>query len=96
MMADNERLGINKVRFVMDRGFFSKGNVKFMASQGYPFIIAIPSHFKVARDVIDKYGEEVKRSRYHIEKTGVKALSVENLDYDIRTRIHLFCGEGCR
>lgn len=90
MMADNERLGISKVKFVMDRGFFSKDNVKFMAAQGYPFILAIPNHLKLAQELIDKHGDTVKSSRYHIEKTGVKAIALENSDYDIRTSIHLF------
>ena len=91
MMRNNKRLNINKVKFVMDRGFFSKDNIEYMAQKAYPFMVAIPSHYKIAQTIIKKHGEEVKSSRHQIECTGIKALAIEDTShYNFRSNIHLY------
>jgi len=90
MMANNERLGIADCRFVMDRGFFSEENIKYMAKKGFMFILAMMNHHKIPLNLINKYGTPLKSSRYDLGSSGVQGIVVENTDYGFRCNIHLF------
>ena len=89
MMQYNERLGIDDVCFVMDRGFFSESNVQGLAFK-HRFIIGLPNGLKLSKDIIAKHGEKVMSSRYDIGLTGVKGISVDDDRYGFRSKIHLF------
>ena len=90
MMADNERLGIHKVKFVMDRGFFSAENIRLLVSQAFTFIIAMPNRLRLSRQIIDRYRENMKSSKNYIQSAGIYAVTSENTDYGFRCYIHLY------
>jgi len=89
MMQYNERLGIKEVCFVMDRGFFSERNIKWMAHK-HRFIMGISNSLRLSKDIISKYGNEVISSRYDIGLSGANGMSIEDSRYDFRSKIHLF------
>lgn len=89
MMQYNERLGIKDVCFVMDRGFFSEGNVRGIAHK-HRFIMGLPNSLNLSKEMISKYGDQVISSRYDIGLTGASGLSIEADRYDFRCMIHLF------
>jgi len=89
IMQYNERLGINDVCFVMDRGFFSEDNVNALAYK-HRFIMGLANGLVLSKEMITKYGAQVMSSRYDIGQTGVKGLVVEDERYGFRSKIHLF------
>ena len=89
MMQYNERLGIKDVCFVMDRGFFSESNVRGIAHK-HRFIVGLSNSLKLSKEVIVKYGDQVKSSRYDIGLTGASGIAVDDDRYEFRSKIHLF------
>jgi transposase len=89
MMQYNERLGIKDVCFVMDRGFFSESNVRWMAHK-HRFIMGISNSLRISKDIIADYGEQVMSSRYDIGLSGANGLSIDDDRYEFRSKIHLF------
>ena len=49
MLGKNEFINGKKTRFVMDRGFYSAENLKYMAENDYRFVIALPNSLKYCR-----------------------------------------------
>ena len=89
MMQYNERLGINDVCFVMDRGFFSEDNVKWMAHE-HRFIMGISNSLRISKEIIAAYGNEVMSSRYDIGLSGANGISIDDERYEFRSKVHLF------
>jgi transposase len=89
MMKYNERLGIKHVCFVMDRGFYTEENIKSMAFE-HPFLVGIPNHLAIAKEMITQYGKKVMSSRYDIGLTGAMGIGIPDQRYDFRSNIYLF------
>jgi transposase len=89
MMQYNERLGIKDVCFVMDRGFFSESNVRWMAHK-HRFIMGISNSLRMSKDIIADYGEQVMSSRYDIGLSGANGISIDDDRYEFRSKIHLY------
>jgi transposase len=89
MMQYNKELGIKEVCFVMDRGFFSEGNVRELAFK-HRFIMGIWNSLVLSKEIIEKHGQQVMSSRHDIGLSGVKGLAIEDERYGFRSKIHLF------
>ncbi|MDR3204368.1 MAG: transposase [Deltaproteobacteria bacterium] len=61
MMAYNTELGVSKVSFVMDRGFCSTNNVKYMDSNGHDFIIGVEKRYKTPRMALELLQSELTK-----------------------------------
>ncbi len=48
-----------KTRFIMDRGFCSGENLRFLTKQGCRFIIALPGSLKYCTELIRKHRDEI-------------------------------------
>lgn len=59
MVEDNDVISCKQARFVMDRGFYSQENLSYLVQKGCRFIIALPGHIKMFREMIDKHREEL-------------------------------------
>jgi transposase len=67
MVADNDFINGQKTRFVMDRGFYSADNLRYLTERGYRFVIALPTSLKYCTELIKKYGGEVaNHSEYRL------------------------------
>jgi hypothetical protein len=62
-------LGKAKLHFVLDRGFYSEGNVEALLNKRYHFTLMVPAGRVWVRDIIDRYYEAVK-SPEHYRQTG--------------------------
>lgn len=90
MLRDNELIGYEQTRFVMDRGFFSAENLQQLVKAGCRFIMSIPNSLKLTKGLIDKYrGEIVNRSECRVEK-GIYAKGVIMEEFGIRFKVHLY------
>jgi len=89
MMQYNERLGINKVCFVMDRGFFTEDNIKNLAHQ-HRYIIGMGNGLNLSKEMIKKYGTKVLSSEYDIGDTETTGMAIEDDRYGFRCKIMLY------
>jgi transposase len=90
MMQDQARIGMKKCKYVMDMGFFSRANLTCLSGCVYKFVVAMPTHQKTPSGYIDRYGQEVKSTRYGLAKSNINAKSFETGDYGFRAKVHLF------
>ncbi|MDR1678104.1 MAG: transposase, partial [Deltaproteobacteria bacterium] len=74
----NHELGIKDVGFVLDKGFCSTANIKFLEKNRYDFIMAVLNNCKTVRAVIDlarasiiSVGNLVADGVYAVSKKGI-------------------------
>jgi transposase len=90
MLDSTSRLGINKVRFVMDRGFVTEDNVAYMADKGYQFIVPFPLDRVEATSIIETHGESIRKAANRIHEFDIYGTSFDYELYGVRMKIHLF------
>jgi transposase len=89
MMAYNSELDISGVGFVMDRGFCSTANVKYMASKGLDFILGAEIRHKATREAVGKVRDGIVSMRNRTG-AGVYALSVHGTFYGALSTMHVY------
>lgn len=91
MIEDNEFINAKKTRFVMDRGFYSAANLKYLVDNGYRFVIALPGSLKYCSEMIEKHGEEIKNhSAYRLGHKLPFGKKYETNVLGFRMNVHLF------
>lgn len=91
MVEDSGVITRQKVRFVMDRGFYSAENLKYLVEHACRFVIALPSSLKYCKELIEKHRQEIMyRSECYLGtgKPYGKAYDVSELGF--RMKVHLF------
>jgi hypothetical protein len=90
MTSYNEDLGVENVGFVMDGGFGSTANFKYMIDKGYDFVMGVDIIHKTTREAVEAWREglakhlrlrvakgvygEVTRGRFHGAKSNMRVL----------------------
>ena len=91
MIADNDFINGQKTRFVMDRGFYSADNLRYLTERGYRFVIALPTNLKYCTELIKKQGGEVaNHSEYRLGSGLPYGKSYEETTLGFRMKLHLF------
>lgn len=91
MLRDNELIGCKGTKYVLDRGFFTADNLRFMTEAGSRFIISVPNSSLFAKDLIDKYRNQiVNRSECRLDKNLPYAKSVIREDFGMRVKAHIY------
>ena len=90
MLENTSRLGINKVRFVMDCGFVTEDNVVYMAEKKYSFIAPFPSDRVEAAAIIDAQGQSIRKAANRIREFDIYGTSIDYDLYGVRMKIHIF------
>ena len=91
MLRDNDLIGYKKVKYVMDRVFFSKDNLKHLVESGCRFIMSMPNSLKVTKSLIDCYREEVvSKAECWLGKDLPYAKEVIIEEFDIRFKAHIY------
>lgn len=91
MLRDNELIGCKSTKYVLDRGFFSADNLRFMTYAGTRFIISVPNSNSFAKELIDKYRNQiVNRSECKLGKNLPYAKAVIREDFGIRVKAHIY------
>ena len=91
MIADNDFINGQKTRFVMDRGFYSADNLRYLTERGYRFVIALPTNLKYCTELIKKHGGELaNHSEYRLGPGLPYGKSYEETALGFRMRVHLF------
>lgn len=91
MLADNEFINAKHTRFVMDRGFYSADNLKYLTDNGYRFVMALPSSLKYCKELVKTYGREVKNhSQYRLGQGLPYGKKYEISPLGFRMNVHMF------
>lgn len=65
MLEKIKGYGYRQVGFILDRGYFSKENIRYMDKCGYEFVIMMKGMKKYANEIIRKYKGSFEESRNH-------------------------------
>jgi transposase len=93
MMAYNDDLGIDGATFVMDKGFASTANIRYMHSKQLPYILGVAVRHKATRDAIDKVRDTVLSMKQRIGQ-GVYAGQVHGFFYGEASNMHIYYDPG--
>ena len=89
MMAYNKDIGIEGVTFVMDKGFCSTANVRYMHSGQLPYIMGVEGRHKATKASIDKVRETIVSMRNRIA-AGVYAQDIKGFYYGEQSTLHIY------
>lgn len=90
MLRDNELIGCKGTKYVLDRGFFTADNLRFMTEAGTRFIISVPNSSVFAKELIDKHRSQiVNRSECRLGKNLPYAKAVIREDFGMRVKAHI-------
>ena len=91
MINSTNELDFKKAYFVMDKGFFSDENLRFLTSCGHRFMITVPPSLRFFRNVVDECKNEIKDNIQY--KLGDELIyckeSISNV-YGFRMKVHVY------
>ena len=90
MMEGNSDLGVEGVTFVMDRGFASTANLRFMHERSYPYILGIESFRKAVRGAIDDLREELSSSRSWLGGLGCHGAFKKGMFFGVYAKLCVY------
>jgi transposase len=89
MMAYNKELGISDVNFVMDRGFCSTSNIKYMTCENLGFIMGVEIGHKATRDAVESVRDNMV-SMQNCIRHGIYGKSVHGTFYGATATMHIY------
>ena len=91
MAEDTGVISSKKTKFVMDRGFYSAENLRYLTEKGCRFVIALPGSLKYVKELIEKQGKElINRSEYKLGADLPYGKAFELAELGFRMRVHLY------
>ena len=91
MAEDSGVITRRKVRFVMDRGFYSAENLKYLVEHNCRFVIALPSSLKYCKELITKHAHEViHKSECYLGAGKPYGKAYEVTELGFRMKVHLY------
>lgn len=91
MLEKAKGYGYKHIGFILDRGYFSKGNIQYMDSCGYSFIIMMKGMKKLVKQlVIHNKGTFEDKRENSIKGHNVHGITVPGHLYDSDDRIRYF------
>ena len=91
MMEDSGFLDVKRIKYVMDRGFYSAENLRYMVENGNRFVIAFPGSLKYIRELIlRRRNELINRSECHLGMGMTYGKTYEISDLGFRMNVHLY------
>jgi transposase len=71
LLSDMDFIGINKAKFVLDRGFYSKSNIDSLFRKKHKFVVAGRANTNLYKDFMTEIRECIKGFANYSEKHGV-------------------------
>jgi transposase len=82
MIDKAQGYGYRKIGFILDRGYFSKGNIEAMDKNGYEFVIMVKGMASFVEQLImENKGKFEKKRVHNIPEYGVYGMSVKGKLY---------------
>lgn len=91
MVEDNKYINGEKIRYVMDRGFYSADNLRYLTERGHRFVIALPGNLKYCRELIAKCREKIVNSSERMLGRGLPyGMKTETNELGFRMNVHIY------
>ncbi len=91
MVEDNTFIGSGKLRYVMDRGFYSADNLRFLTEKGHRFVIALPGSLKYVKELIKKHRNEIVNVSENMLGKGLPyGKKYETNELGFRMNVHVY------
>lgn len=90
MIKGTDTLGITDATFVMDRGFASTANLRFMHKHSYPYILGIENNRKAARRVIDEMRGELDSSKSWMSGLGCHGTAKKGMFFGVYSKLCVY------
>ena len=94
MVDRAEMYGYSNIGFILDRGYFSKANIRFLEENGYSFIMMAKGNAVFIRESIDQARTVFENnSSYYISEKGLYGITIKRKLYSDDTKerfIHVF------
>jgi transposase len=84
---DTTFLNITNLKFVLDRGFYSKENIAQLHQNGYKFLVGIKRYIKYVSTKINDLMSNIQSNKYYYQKHGVYCATTT-------TFIHIKCNDN--
>lgn len=81
LVKELDILGYDKVKLVMDRGFYSKTNIDQLFQHHHKFIIAVSTGLSLVRKRIDEVRDSIREYGCHDSRYGIVA-STQTIEWD--------------
>ena len=95
MISNNDLINLNQVKFVMDKGFYSKENIQELNSKGFQYIIAIPNNLKIVQQAIQKHRDDIVfKSECKLGADLPYAKGVINHDYGAKLKMCIYYNQN--
>ncbi|EOS40103.1 IS4/IS5 family transposase [Lachnospiraceae bacterium] len=86
--------GYKKIGFILDRGYFSKGNIKYMDAHGYPFVIMVKGMYGLVNSIVlEQKGTFENKWAKHMDAYDVYGMTVKRKLYETDEKeryIHIY------
>ena len=76
LLADLEHLGLEKVKLVMDRGFYSAGNINGLFKERLKFLVSARVSLKLIQNELDKVYDDFRTFEYYNEDHQLYSITV--------------------
>lgn len=86
--------GYKKIGFILDRGYFSKGNIKYMDAHGYHFVIMVKGMYDLVNSIVlEQKGTFENKWAKHMDAYDVYGMTVKRKLYETDEKeryIHIY------
>ncbi len=93
MTMYNEELGLKKVNFIMDKGFYTKENIKYMKKNNYPFLLCVSNKLITSKKLLSNNINSLNDSYNYDSKLGVYSVKDTTSTYGCKTNVYLYYNE---
>lgn len=93
MVERAKRYGIQEIGFILDRGYFSKKNIRYFEENKYDYIIMAKSNVRFLKDILDEYGAVIRNGySYYLKGYELYGMSVEKELFGSETKqyVHIY------
>jgi transposase len=90
MLANTQQLGIKQVKFVLDRGFVTEDNLRYMHNKGYLYVTSVQSNRTEALKLIDTYKDSVRKAANRISEYELYGIPLDFTLSGLSMKAHLY------
>ncbi len=90
MMEYNKELDIKNVSFVMDKGFYSKNNLRYMVSNNYPLIMCVSDKLITSKKLLSKYKDKITAYDNYNKDLDVYCIKDQTITYGYKVDTYIY------
>lgn len=91
MVNNSNTFKNNRLKYVMDRGFYSGDNLRFLTENGHRFVIALPGNLNYCKEIVKKNRDKIiNKSEYSLGLKMPYGKSVECTELGFRMNVHIY------